>query len=113
VDDLATSRRLLDISLGCAVIFAVAACVSYIDFDKRLNSIVGRRVSDVTSPGLSIFKRLESSDKETETIEYSVDPLWRCNWILEIDRGTKKIVRWRYSNAEAARWCASLPATRP
>lgn len=72
----------------------------------------GGPVSDVRYPQLHYQKRI-GDDASGAVIEYSIDALWRCRWRFEVEKESSVVRAWTYPDAEAAKWCRTLPSSRP
>jgi hypothetical protein len=91
---------------------AAAGCVTYFALDPYLNKAVGQKLGAERYPELS-YSRLITETETTRTVEYAIDPLWRCRWLFVVERSTGTVTSWSYPDANAKQWCSSLPTSRP
>lgn len=97
---------------SAALFLALAGCVSFFSLDPYLDKAIGQRVSDIRYPQLKYWK-LMSDDGSRAVIQYSIDSLWRCRWVFEIEKKDGIVKSWSYPDPEAARDCAALPSSMP
>jgi hypothetical protein len=91
---------------------AMSGCVSSYSLTPYLDKAVGQRVSDIEYPHLR-HQKVMTDTGPTAVIEYSIDSLWRCRWIFEVEKADDVVKAWRYPDRDAAKWCEGLPSTRP
>jgi len=106
------SRHAAALLSGAVLCAALAGCAAFFALDPYLDQAVGQRVDAIRYPPLA-YRKPASGDGSTAAIEYSIDSLWRCRWIFDVDKGSGLVKAWRYPDAEAARWCQTLPSSRP
>jgi hypothetical protein len=91
----------------CAALCPVlAGCASSYSLGPYLDKSGGQRPSDIKFPQLN-HQKLMSDDGSRTVVEYSIDVMWHCRWIFEIEKA------WRYPDAEAAKYCQQLPSSLP
>ena len=90
----------------------LSGCVTYVSLSPKLDKVVGKKTGDIAYPDLKYSKLMSENDSKY-IVQYSIDSLWRCRWIFEIRKKDEVITSWRYPDADAAKWCEKLPATRP
>jgi hypothetical protein len=91
---------------------ALSGCVTYFSLDPYLDKAVGQRVSDIRYPQLT-YQKLMSDDGSRAVIQYSIDSLWRCRWIFEVEKASDVIKAWRYPDSAAAKSCQDIPSSMP
>lgn len=97
----------------CAALCPVfAGCASFYSLNPYLEKAVGQRTSDIKFPQLK-HQKLVSDDGSNIAIQYSIDVMWRCRWIFDIDKSSAIVKAWRYPDAEAAKQCQQLPSSMP
>lgn len=104
-------RNLAALLSRVALCAALAGCASF-PLDPYLDQAVGQRVDAIRYLQLA-YRKPMSDDGSTAVIEYSIDSLWRCRWIFDVEKGSGLVRAWRYPDAEAAHWCQTLPSSRP
>ena len=92
--------------------FLLAGCVSYFALDPYLSEAVGSPPEATKYPRLK-YQRVKEESESTRVVEYSIDSLWRCRWIYQIDKSTGNVASWSYPDQDAKRFCGELPSSRP
>lgn len=77
----------------------LVGCSSF-SLDPYLNKAIGKKLNEISYPELK-YGRVIGYDGPTETIEYSIDTLYRCIWVFEIDRVSGNIIREGLKNCSA------------
>ena len=103
--------HLLGLLMLPIAVFA-AGCISYSSLDPYLDRAVGKAVGTDPYPQLK-YHRAMSDSNGSRFVEYSIDDLWRCRWVFEIDKSTGNVKSWYYPDEQAKRWCTDMPDTRP
>lgn len=89
-----------------------SSCVSFFALDPYLEKAVGKAPGTTPYPQLK-FQRVRGESDSIKTVEYSIDGLWRCRWVYEIEKSTGTVKSWSYPDEAAKRWCSELPTSRP
>ena len=91
---------------------ASSGCVTFLALDPYLDKAVGQKRGAERYPTLT-YERLVQDSEGSQSIEYSIDSLWRCRWIFEVEKATDIVKAWRYPDPDAKRYCSELPSSRP
>ena len=105
-----SKRIFLSVSLLAASLGS--GCVSFFALDPYLDKAVGQAPGATPYPQIRYQREMGESDF-SRTVEYSIDSLWRCRWVYEIEKSTGVVKSWSYPDQDAMRWCSELPASRP
>ncbi len=82
------------------------------DLSSDLDRAAGKQASQVSYP--STQRVLSVSNTESiSTVEYALSGTQHCRWQFDIDRTSNVVLRWRYPDSTAEKYCRSLAKTMP